>query len=175
MRVSSSCRVWSSSDRTTIFASSACSRTSQPSTVRQSQAPTASRHGGLHLARRCRETYTNDKAPAEAGAPVEPVVVLELVDLDALAIVGRWRYQCHSRTLNTHSGQGQHALQSVARDRDVLRSAREQLAGAMGSVMDGRAGARWRMTIGRIGGRAGCGRLPQRVVRARATAPVARK
>jgi hypothetical protein len=96
MRVSSSCRVWSSSERTTIFASSACGRTSQPSTVRQSQATMASRHGGLHFARRCKETYTNDKASAETGAPVEPVIVLELVDLDALAIVGRWRYQCHS-------------------------------------------------------------------------------
>jgi hypothetical protein len=113
------------------------------------QAAIASRHGGLHLARRCRETYAHDKAPAEAGAPVEPIIVLQLVDLDALAIVGRWRYQCHSRDEGLrHSGQGQHALQSVARDRDALRNAREQLAGAMGGRWMLGLGARWRMTIG---------------------------
>jgi hypothetical protein len=113
------------------------------------QAAIASRHGGLHLARRCRETYAHDKAPAEAGAPVEPIIVLQLVDLDALAIVGRWRYQCHSRDEGLrHSGQGQHTLQSVARDRDSLRNAREQLAGAMGGRWMLGLGARWRMTIG---------------------------
>jgi hypothetical protein len=50
-----------------------------------------------------RETYTHDNAPAEAGAPVEPVIVLELVDFDALAIVGRWRYQCHNRSEGLHA------------------------------------------------------------------------
>lgn len=42
-------------------------------------------------------TYIYEDTPTEAGPAIEPVIVLELVDLYALAIVGRWRYQCHSR------------------------------------------------------------------------------
>jgi len=42
-----------------------------------------------------KETYAQDHALAKPRPPVEPVIVLELVYLDALAIVGRWRYQCH--------------------------------------------------------------------------------
>lgn len=41
-------------------------------------------------------TYVHDNPLTKARASVEPVIVLELVDLDALAIVGRWRYQGHS-------------------------------------------------------------------------------
>jgi hypothetical protein len=88
---------------------------------------------------------TYDDASAEAGAPVEPVIVLELVYLDALAIVGRWRYQCHSRSKSLHALQaGKHALWSEARDRDALRR-----AGGQRTAVTGR---RWRFAQGRAGG-----------------------
>jgi hypothetical protein len=75
-----------------------------------------------HSATQAASTYRHNEAPTEAGAPVKPVVVLELVDLDALAIVGRRRCQCHrGRT-------GKHARRSEARDRGYLRSAGGQLA-----------------------------------------------
>jgi len=45
-----------------------------------------------------RETYTQDLAPAKTRAAVEPIIVLEFVDLDALAIVGRRRHQSHSKS-----------------------------------------------------------------------------
>jgi hypothetical protein len=91
--------------------------------------------------------YTHDNASAEAGAPVEPVIVLELVYLDALAIVGRWRYQCHSRNKSLHALQaGKHALWSEARDRDALRRAGGRRAACGG---DGR---RWGFAQGRAGG-----------------------
>ena len=41
-------------------------------------------------------TYIHYDAPAKSRASVEPVIILEFIDLDALAIVGRWRYQGHS-------------------------------------------------------------------------------
>jgi hypothetical protein len=43
-------------------------------------------------------TYACYHALAEAGAAVEPVIVLELVDFDALPFAGRRRsYVCHNR------------------------------------------------------------------------------
>lgn len=65
-------------------------------TIARNAAIAPSRAMHIHSALQ-RGTYTQDHALAKARAPVEPVIVLELVYLDALAIVGRWRYQCHSR------------------------------------------------------------------------------
>lgn len=46
----------------------------------------------------CGGTYAGDNALAEAGASVEPVVVLEFVDLDALSFARRRRSDvCHNR------------------------------------------------------------------------------
>ena len=42
-------------------------------------------------------TYIHHDASTEAGAAVEPVIVPELVDFDALPVVGRRGDQCHSR------------------------------------------------------------------------------
>ena len=72
-------------------------------------------------------TYVHHDALAEAGASVEPVIVLELVDLDALAIVGRWRYQGHSP---------REVSASTPAATDVLSAARN-------AVATGRAGQRW--------------------------------
>lgn len=58
---------------------------------------------GLHVQRggvvaRGRKTYICYNALAEAGASVEPVIVLELVDFDALPFARRWWCDgCHSR------------------------------------------------------------------------------
>jgi hypothetical protein len=84
-----------------------------------------------------KNAYVQDNASAEAGASVEPVIVLELVDLDALAIVGRWRYQCHSTggalpTLRP----GQKTLRSDAAGGATRR------AGQTGSRRRGARGAR---------------------------------
>jgi hypothetical protein len=174
MRVSRSCRVWSSSDRTTTFASSACGRTGQPSTVRRWQVMMPRRHG-IHcgLPAVDERTYAHDNSPAEAGTPVEPVIVLQLVYLDALAIVGRWRYQCHN------SSEGLRALRP-GQTRPPECSARSRClaqgvwvaGGGCGRLAGCLDGMRALADDDRIGGWAGGGdRFPQREVRARATAP----
>lgn len=92
MVVSRSWREGSSSDATRIFASS-CGSTRQPRPA-QASAPIEGIATGQNLPAMVRpaSTYVHKDTPAEAGAAIEPVIVLELVDLDALAIVGRWRY-----------------------------------------------------------------------------------
>ena len=50
---------------------------------------------GLGGAWTFRPTYGQELAGAEASAAVIPVIVLELVDLDALAIVERRSGKCH--------------------------------------------------------------------------------
>lgn len=72
-------------------------------------------------------TYAHYDTPAEAGASVEPVIVLELVDLDALAIVGWWRYQGHHP---------REVSASTPAATDVPSAARN-------AVATGRAGQRW--------------------------------
>jgi|SRR5690242_3351440 len=72
-------------------------------------------------------TYTHYDAPAEARASVEPVVILELIDLDALAIVGWWRYQGHHPREVSASTRAATGVPSVARN----------------VVATGRAGQRW--------------------------------
>jgi hypothetical protein len=42
-------------------------------------------------------TYIDDDASAKARAAVKPVIVLELIDFYALAIIGRRADLCHSR------------------------------------------------------------------------------
>jgi hypothetical protein len=120
--------------------------------------------------RRC----THDNASAEAGTPVEPVIVLELVYLDALAIVGRWRYQCHSRSESLHALQaGKHALWSDARDREALRR-----AGGQRAAVTGRRRCLRRVALAdddRIGGWTAAVDSRDATVRARSTAPVAQR
>lgn len=72
-------------------------------------------------------TYIHYNTPTEARASVEPVIVFEFVDLDALAIVGRWRYQGHSP---------REVSASTPAATDVLSAARN-------AVATGRAGQRW--------------------------------
>ena len=44
------------------------------------------------------KTYVGYYALAETGAAVEPVIILELVDFDALSFARRWRSDvCHNR------------------------------------------------------------------------------
>ena len=140
MRVSSSCRVWSSSETTTILASSCCSAC-QPG---RGQRLTVTL------------TYVHHNALAEAGASVEPVIVLELVDLDALAIVGRWRYQGHSPREGSAGTRAATDVPSAARN--AVATGRAGLGRAArvvprarwwsGVVCDVRAG---QMTIRRLG------------------------
>ena len=98
MRVSRSCRDGSSSDATSIFASSCCCWGGQLA----GGGDATPGHGAEFAVRRRgrwggRATYVQDDTATEAGAPVEPVIVLELVDLDALAIVARPGDLCHGR------------------------------------------------------------------------------
>jgi hypothetical protein len=142
MRVSSSWRVWSSSETTTILASSCCGAC-QPGRGRR-----------LTLT----WTYVHHNALAEAGASVEPVIVLELVDLDALAIVGRWRYQGHSPREGSAGTRAATDVPSAARN--AVATGRAGLGRAAravprarwwsGVVCDVRAAA-GQMTIRRLG------------------------
>ena len=40
-------------------------------------------------------TYIDDLAGAEAGSSVKPIIISELIDLDALLVVGQRRLDCH--------------------------------------------------------------------------------
>ena len=101
-------------------------------------------------------TYVHHNALAEAGASVEPVIVLELVDLDALAIVGRWRYQGHSPREGSAGTRAATDVPSAARNAVATgraglgRAARVVPRARWGSgvVCDVRAG---QMTIRRLG------------------------
>jgi hypothetical protein len=56
---------------------------------------------GANAVCRCRgDAYVDELACTEAGASVEPVIVLELVDLDPLSIDGCWHLQCHRTRLS---------------------------------------------------------------------------
>lgn len=69
-------------------------------------------------------TYIGDDALAEARASVEPVIVLELVDFDALSFARRWRADvCHNRRRRVYTLRlGQLPSGARARGRDRLRS-----------------------------------------------------
>lgn len=47
-------------------------------------------------------TYANDLASAKACATIVPVIVLQLVDFDALSIIGRWSSKCHPQADTAH-------------------------------------------------------------------------
>ncbi len=99
------------------------------------------------------ETYIYYNAPAKARASVKPVIVLELVDLDALAIVGRWRYQGHHPREVSASTPAATEILSAARNSVATGRAEQRLVSRVvpearcwsGVVCDVRAG---RMTIG---------------------------
>lgn len=131
MRVSSNCRVWSSSDRTTIFASSACGRTSQPSlgaTVACHDAIAQLRI--LRLEKCWRRGRTLRTMPLQKPVPLSnQSLFLSSYTLTRLrSLAGGATNAIVPAKVSSHSGQGQHALQSVARNRDALRSGLRQLA-----------------------------------------------
>ena len=114
------------------------------------------------------KTYICYDALAEAGASVEPVIVLELVDFDALSFARRWWCDvCHNRLGRVDSLRlGQKTLRSEARSRESLRRARGRFSGGRGQGRGwGGWGGRvvwcwawcWRMTGARLGG--ACRRL----------------
>lgn len=89
-------------------------------------------------------TYACYDALAEASASVEPVIVLELVDFDALSFARRWRRDvCHNRRRRVDSLRlGQGTLRSEARGREGLRSAAWVIGGR--GVRASGMGGRWR-------------------------------
>lgn len=85
------------------------------------------------------ETYICYNALAEAGASVEPVIVLEFVDFDALPFARRWWCDgCHSRGRRVDSLRlGQRTLR---RDGALSRWLAQEGGGA--SAMGGDGGRR---------------------------------
>lgn len=110
-------------------------------------------------------TYACHDAAAEAGAAVEPVIVLELVDFDALSIVGR-RRQSHTRRRRRGSSvrAGLKTVRSEARGCDGVRGGRQRAGRGLRDVEE--RGVE-RAALAMTGHLAVCWRLGQRTRRRR--------